>query len=88
MCKSTIQPIPSKVDRMLLPMLLHYFNLFLSIPDEDSHKELHSVSHELFIILVAILKLHNNHYYLCHLFITTLIKWLHNRKAQVHSPSG
>ena len=28
MCKSTIQPIPSKVDRMLLQMLLHYFNLF------------------------------------------------------------
>ena len=51
MCKSTIQPIPSKVDRMLLQML----TFFLSVPDEDFCKELHSVSHELSIILVTIL---------------------------------
>ena len=53
MCKSTIQPIPSKVDRMLLQILLRIYitlTFFLSVPDKDSRKELHSVSHELFII--------------------------------------
>ena len=53
-CRSTIRPMPSKVDRMLLQML-HYFNLFLSVPDDDSRKESRSGSHALSIILVAIL---------------------------------